>query len=617
MIPLLADVIFCVLLLGAFAGTGRRILDRAGYLFASELQAFGLGLAVGTTAAMFLLFLMGFFGLLRPWPVGILLAAFLGAGWKDCAGWVRRLSEWGPVARLRGMSGFLWIVCAVTALMIAGNLIRANAPPTTDDELSYHLYVPKCYSRTGDLRPPPVDHYPNYYPQTPEMLYTAALLLRRDITPAILHFFFGLACALLVAAIARRFGGPAVPLLAFAVFYSMPRFTALAHVAYSDFILLCLTLAAFEAYLQWIESRVRRWLLLSCVLASAALASKFSALTVALALLLLYLIDLPRSKDPWPSVLKTLLFTTLCLTVFFAPWFLRNFIYKANPFYPFSAFGMRGDEIAHYLAESFKQDLPTRLRRIAELPHTLLTYDFSQGVGPLVFFWPLAVLFFRPLSEATKAILWFTAIHVLSTLWILNEIGISRYTLMSHALWAVLAAAALSALLELPRRSWRLAVQALVIVPLLVPDLAFSAAGALKRLPFTLGRLTREQYLEKFYGQEGYDTVRFVNQNLAKDARILMIYGDCARPYYYEADLVFCNSIRTLNAPDYETIRPYLVRQGVTHILFMKYFGWKKDDQGVWTLPPFHLGWLKDAEDRGALTTVFDNGKAVIYRIGS
>src|SRR5581483_4167865 len=127
---------------------------------------------------------------------------------------------------------------------------------------------PKWYAKTGYWKPPPADHYPNYYPQTPEMLYTAALLLRRDMTPAILHFTFGLACGLLVALIARRYGRPTVPLLAFALFYSMPRFTSLTSVAYTDFVILALTLGAFEAYLQWRESGSQRWLLLTCALSS-------------------------------------------------------------------------------------------------------------------------------------------------------------------------------------------------------------------------------------------------------------------------------------------------------------------------------------------------------------
>lgn len=612
------DLLFCVILFGMTASVGKNILKYFKFSFSTDLQEFLIGLGLGTVLFMFTVLVMGFFGWIRTVPAGALLLLGFIFSIKDLIRWIRKILSIRLADRFFKTDLFLKFVIVISLFTAASNLIRANTPPITDDELSYHLYGPKWYIKTGYWKPPPVDHYPNYYPQSMEMIYTVGMLFRRDLTPAMIHFSYGMLSLLALFLISCRIMDIRGALLACVIFSTMPRFTSLIHIAYTDFIVLYLSLAAFECYFQWTETRLRMWIFLCGILMSAALASKLSVPPIALSFFILYCIDAWKLKEfDWKKNLTLWIFVGFCALLFLSPWLIRNHLYKSNLFYPFSPFGLPGDEIMHHLTAALHEPPLVKLKKVFQLPHGILTYDFSQGTGPLFMIWPLIFLFgFRSLNETAKRIIIFSLLHILTTLWILHPVGFNRYILMSHALLSIIASYVFFQLLFYLTPVWNRILKILFIVPMLMPNFAFAAGGAFKRLPYSTGKISREEYLNKFYDQEGYDTILFCNQNLSqKDDIIFFIYGDCSRPYYYDVNLHFCNSMQIMNSRDFETIKPYLDHNGITHILFIKYFGWQKNSDGVWELKSFYrLDWLQDAEKKGLISPIFDNGKAVVYQ---
>ena len=613
---LFLDVALCVLVLASLASLGRRMLSAFSLPTDPPLWAFSAGLAAGISVFMFFMLLLTFAGLLRSYYVLPVYALLLIGGSKDIYGWTRKAFSSRPDKFFLDQELFVKIALLLFLITAASNLIRSNAPPITDDELSYHLYAPKSYVKTGSWAPPPVDHYPNYYPQSPEIIYASLMLFRRDITPAIFHFLLGIACLAPLFLIARRFMSGKYALLACIIFYTMPRFTSLTYLAYTDMFILLISLAALEMYLLWRQTENRRWLYACALLLSSALAGKLSALAMVFAFGAMYVLDDWGSGKNFRKVFSLFIFAVICTFILYLPWFLRNYIYKGNIFYPFSFFGTKGDEMAKIIQASESIGRMGKLKMLLCLPYTIFTYDFSQGSGPLLMFFPLA-FFLRPLPGTAKKILLFSFFQIIGCLALLHYVGFHRYILMSHALLACVAAFAFCAVEECSPRMLSFFFKSAFIAALIMPCLTFSLGGAMKRLPFTTGKISRDGYLQKYYDQEGYDTVLFCNKNLPKNARILLIYGDCSRPYYYEKDLVFLNSVKTMNSAGLTAITPYLEEQGITHVLLVNYFGWQKDPGGVWTWTSglFKLSWLKDGEDKGFFRKIFDNGKAEIYSI--
>src|SRR5205814_1148691 len=152
-------------------------------------------------------------------------------------------------------------------------------------------------------------------------------------------------------------------------------------------------------------------------------------------------------------------------------------------------------------------------------PHHLATFDFSQGGGPILMLFPFLFLA-RPFPSSVWRILIFCALQISISILTLHSAGMFRYTLISVALLSCLAGAGIGVFLEQASPFLRNALKAMVLIPLVWPHLAFAAGGALKRKAYALGRISREEYLQKFYDQEGYDTVIFCNKNLSKDAKI-------------------------------------------------------------------------------------------------
>lgn len=610
----LIDLLLAIALLGSMASCGKRLLVRLGFSFSSELQSFVIGLAAGTVMVMFGTLLMGLLGFIQLAPISILVSILFVLGIPDYLRWLKKVYALRPFGWIREQPKFFQLILLVSFIMLIANAIRTNTPPITDDELSYHLYGSKFYAQSGTWKPPPVDHCPNYYPQTPEMLYTIGMLLHRDITPATIHFLFALTSVLLVVLIARRIAEPLFALLAGIIFYTMPRFTSLTHVAYTDFIILLLCLAAFECYLEWQQSNGRRWILLGFVLLSAAITSKFSVLTIFIPYLMFFCFDSWKTKMSPKEFFKILVFGGTSAILFIAPWFVRNYIYKGNIFYPFSFFGTAGDDIFNWHLQSSHAGFATKLRTIFLAPHHLLTFDFSQGTGPILMLFPLIFLA-KPIPSLVWRIFIFSALHIILSILKLHGAGTFRYVLMSHALLSIVAGLGIGNFLNQATPRASILLKTMIVCSLLFPHLAFAAGGAIKRFSYFIGKMSREAYLQKFYDQEGYDTVIFCNQKLPKDAKILLIYADVARPYYYNADLVFCNSIKIMNSPDYKTIQPYLDQNGITHVLFMKYFSWQKDAEGVWELMDlFRMPWLKEGEEKSYFVPIFDNGKAILFK---
>ena len=285
-----------------------------------------IGCLLGVTGTVYLL--AGLAGLVHA-PVlnlavaGVLVVALLFFLWNFAVAFAR--TDWAG----RG----IWL--AISAILLVEWLLGL-LPPTSRDELTHHLAIPKLYADAGRIVEVPVAPYA-YYPMLVDMLYTPWVYWGYDFVPKWIHALYGALTGLLIYAyLGWRMSG-LYGLLGALLFLSTPVILRISHWGYIDLGLTFYTTAALLLLLRWRENRnALSALALAGLSLGFALATKPNGLVAALIIVMLFawVLAKPPRKTLFASMQETALFGTLTLLPFL-PWLLKNWWQTGNPFYPF------------------------------------------------------------------------------------------------------------------------------------------------------------------------------------------------------------------------------------------------------------------------------------------
>ncbi len=320
---------------------GRLALRRFRLFHGSLVEEAVLSLALGLLALSLLGSAIGAAGALYPW----LCRALLGVICLVCWGHAESLGETlrRSLRSKRPWSGSSLEVATVLALALAALPVAAMclAPPKFFDALVYHLAQAQHAAASGWLRPQ--DHVLfTWLPSLPTPVWAWALAV--DGSPRVSAqaaglldlALYGALGLLLVDASARLFQERRIwmaPALALTQPLLALSFGVFSPDAWSVFF----AFASLDAFLLGLVDPVRRtqdsWILLSALLAGAAVACKPVALIHAAALLAL-LGTLAWRERSWRR--PGLLFTAVGLfLVPLVPWMAQGLALKGQPFYPF------------------------------------------------------------------------------------------------------------------------------------------------------------------------------------------------------------------------------------------------------------------------------------------
>jgi dolichyl-phosphate-mannose-protein mannosyltransferase len=228
-----------------------------------------------------------------------------------------------------------WIIWAAIFAVLVVEVVLGLLPPTSRDELTHHLAIPKLYAESGRIIEVPIAPYA-YYPMLIDMLYTPWVYWGHDFVPKWIHALFGFLTGLLLYAYCGGRMNAAYGLLAFFFFVSTPVIARLSHWGYIDLGITFYTTASLLCLLRWCEDRkALRWLALAALSLGFALATKPNGLVAALLISFLFLLVIvkPPLRRPTEIGRELLLFGALTLLPFL-PWLLKNWFQTGNPFYP-------------------------------------------------------------------------------------------------------------------------------------------------------------------------------------------------------------------------------------------------------------------------------------------
>lgn len=211
-----------------------------------------------------------------------------------------------------------WVLLLIIGLAVLVNLVNAFGPELGFDALWYHLTIPKIYQMWGK-----VDFIPGgllYYsamPRLGEFLYWFG-----DVPAHLVNWFFGIATAVVIYKISKRYLASSYALLATCIFYVTPIIGFMSGSAYVDIIRTFFECLAF--YFVISNQQIK---------AGVALGLAISTKTFAIGSVpILIVVDILLNKKFRNSILIFILSFLVG-----GGWFLWSYLKTGYPFYPIGA----------------------------------------------------------------------------------------------------------------------------------------------------------------------------------------------------------------------------------------------------------------------------------------
>jgi hypothetical protein len=474
------------------------------------------------------------------------------------------------------------VLGGLVLVLIFSIIILASVPPASQDALNHHLAVPKLYLKQGGIYEIPSMVF-SYYPMNLNLLYLIPLYFGNDIVPKFIHFSFALLTSWLIFHYLKRRINIIYALFGVIFFLSIPIIARLSITVYVDLGLIFFTTASLLLLLKWIEDGFPlKFLIISASICGLALGTKYNGLIT----LLLFTLFVPYlyskcAQGVRPGFFKAAGFGGLFIIVallFFSPWMIRNYLWTNNPIFPLydSWFNPQLDtgrmSVGLFTFRSLMYH--ENWWQMALLPLRIFFQGqdgnpqyFDGELNPLLLILPFfafyqirkdpqiirnekkimiafAVLFFA-IASLTSSLRMRYISPLIPPLVILSVFGVKN-------LWGIVA----NFSNPIGRRISR-AIIFLVIF--------------LRPFDYLGGGLRREEYIER--RRPEYSAMRYINNNLPSDARILFIFlGN--RGYYCDREYVFDmnhnrSTLRQLakGSTDPETILLGLKGMGITHLL--------------------------------------------------
>ena len=477
----------------------------------------------------------------------------------------RELWEFGQYiyTRIKGIkefkiNAFNLILISLFGMSVILNLIGAFTPEVHYDALEYHFGAPGEFLKDGKIHFLQHNVYSNF-PSLVEMLYLLGMLIEGDTLAKLFHWAFGILTGVTIFSFGKRLFSTKVGLVGMVVFYIFGQITILSTQALIDMGLAFYSFLGLMAIIEWIETKDRKWFLLSGISMGLAVGCKYPALLSFLAIEIFILFQ---------KRLKSAILFALLVLLTSSPWFIKNFIWTRNPVYPlfYNIFdGKNWDKVKD--ERFYKAHAPGKKDPVT-LVRTLVDMTFKdQFMTPLFLLLIPLGIFLKDMSKPIRYLLIYLALFYLFWFYWTHRIdrfflpAIPAMALVSGYIYVRLAEAKI---LEKPL--------SIILIFSLLFNLYISAftLSSINPFAYAFGFETRDEFLVRTLPP--YPAMKFINENLDEDAVVLLI-GEAEIHYIKRAVLyntVFDTSIieevvNTSTSPEevYEKIRDL----GATHLL--------------------------------------------------
>jgi len=569
--------------------------------WSNTAETISISLFIGTGVFGLAVLGLGLLGLLRPVPVLIISFLVLAVSRRDIGRLYHLIREALTSTLSTNEGKILTGLFSGLAILL---LLRAATPPHVFDEAIYHLPVTLQFVDQGRIFPEFNNSLGNQ-PFLIHMIYAVCLLAKSDIAAKLFNLALGIATSLALYGFCKRYVSPRVGVIAAIAFFAAGMVTEVAVTTRVDVSLAGILFVTTYAMMNYLDTGKRGWLWISALLAGFSLGVKHSAALWLLLIGAMYLIEsLWHSRQGIAAILKYGVAYAAIAFAVASPWYVKNYIWFGNPFYPFftgevATYGPNGlryfdaeaeRKIDCYFDVARKQDPElvkageeTIARNAAARPERHPMRPWEVYLKPNTYLmaearhYPNYLFLVLPLSFFITRRRWLVWLLVLSSGFFLiatQNSWIARHLLPAYPAWTIITAFTLITMGDwLKKRVPIVANLPIYLVAIALAIVVSSCVRSLREtnaLSFIAGSSSRRDFMRGF---TWYRPLEFINTELPADARIMMIGAQMTYGLHreYLADetwyttkwrrlLVHNNSLQEVN----EDLR----NQGVNYVLY-------------------------------------------------
>ncbi len=403
------------------------------------------------------------------------------------------------------------------------------APPLFYDSLEYHLAIPNYFILKGRITYMEGNVFSNM-PSYLYMLYLFGILVKNEILASLINYLMGLILTLSLITFSRRFLFSVYSFIPSLSLLSLPLTSFLMSTPIMELPLSAFLMLSFYSLLLFIRTRKNGWLLITGIFAGFSAGLKYQGLFVFLLVPIVLLIFERRIKE---NIRAIIIIFSISIIVSL-PWFLKNFIYTGNPFYPmfFKIFGGKG-----WSAENnwrFFQDL--HIKSPSQMLSLLYEVNFNSkifGAGGII--GPI-FLIFLPLYFLGKMNRIVNTMFLISFLYLFSflKTGIIRYSYFSIVLLSLSISYGILKVVDFRPLKF-IVYSTFFAIVFLNSFLSFSHLSLVNPgHNLFLGKENKESYLKNYLPH--YRGIEFINKNLPPDSLILFLYE--ARTAYIKRNFI-------------------------------------------------------------------------------
>lgn len=515
----IASVVFACAIIGG------RITVRFKY------HSFWERFSVSTSLGLGLLALSIFFlGLVKALYSYILVSIFLAALIVSIATWpglfkIKRLTT-NVKSSLRKIKSYTILWLTIIASIFIATCSLPLYPPTFWDSIEYHLAVAKIYAQSHALIFTPYLRFP-VNPQLNQMLFTGGFVVYDEISAHLIEYAMLLLIPCALYAFSRRYFSPWVGILASALWLGSPFSIQFGSVGYIDIGLTLFSLLSIYLFINYFYTNDDKWLVLSGVFLGFSAAVKYTGLFYVLVCGMLS-IWIAYKKHDYLVPVKL----GIAILVIAAPFYIRNYYYSGNPFFPFfsNIFDQRiwsDADIAGLLREQSSFGIPKNIISVIKMPWYLIykPNTFFSELGDRLLFSPAYFLAFLsiPVMFFFKKTRLLSIFSISFILFWFETTQIIRYVFPVVPLLSIITSISIYYLLRqvilfIGRRDRNpkfLRVSRLIVIAALasafaLPSITFSREMHIYLGPIPVTETARAQYLERFLPT--YPAYRLLNE---------------------------------------------------------------------------------------------------------
>jgi len=286
------------------------------------------------------------------------------------------------------------ILLGMLGAVVLATLFGALGPSYSNDSMVYHLTDAKYFANNHMVGLIPRDSTNSLWPYLVEMYYSLAFAFNLFPLTGLFHFSLAVVSTAAVYAFAKRYFSRRTGIIAAVIFFLTPAIFTEAAQTYVDLGSVFYAFLAFYAFNLFLEKGEIRWAVLSGAMCGLGMSVKYFFMVVP-GILGVYFIFTAFSGKILSrrTVLKALLFFSLSTVLFSCTWYVRQYLVRGTPLFPFFAdiFGGGGldPEVLDLLSEKSvrgSHGMVVSLRSLLSLPWRMAMFPGQFGgeqIGPL------------------------------------------------------------------------------------------------------------------------------------------------------------------------------------------------------------------------------------------